>query len=126
ELALEYEQGSFFIRYYQTRLPVALSAYAYILSAMIERLKAELDESHTDIMELQSIMTAIGYLPPRTENDEEKLRERYREKEIVKRRLDRLVEESGAASGSLQSVLMGFNGERGNPRSFDRLEQILD
>ncbi|HKX30956.1 MAG TPA: malto-oligosyltrehalose synthase [Blastocatellia bacterium] len=129
ELTLKYEQGSFFIDYYETRLPIATGSYAHILSRMIELLQVRFGESHPDLpdlMELESITTAIGYLPPRTETDEERLRERYREQEVIKRRIDNLIEESEAVSLALQTTLEEFNGTRGKPSSFDRLERLLD
>ena len=40
-----------------------------------------------DHAEYLSIMTALGHLPPDTETDPDRIEERYREKEVIKRRL---------------------------------------
>ena len=48
-----------------------------------------------------------------------------REKEIVKRRLDALVSGSAAVRDALERSLAAINGEKGNPRTFDRLEALL-
>ena len=48
-----------------------------------------------------------------------------REKEIVKRRLDALVSGSAAVRDALERSLAAINGDKRNPRSFDRLEALL-
>ena len=53
------------------------------------------------------------------------MRERQREKEIVKRRLDALVSGSAAVRDALERSLAAINGDKGDPRSFDRLEALL-
>jgi (1->4)-alpha-D-glucan 1-alpha-D-glucosylmutase len=64
-------------------------------------------------------------LPPRTETDPEKVHERWREKEIAKRRLSALVVDSREVSVALKKTVKEFNGVRGDARSFDRLEELL-
>ncbi len=125
ELRLAYDRGAFFIEYYETRLPIAPRTYIYILEPLLVQLRCRHAESHHDLMELESIITALRYLPPRSETDEARLKERQREKEIIKRRFDKLIEECEEARRILDEVLVEFNGERGNPRSFNRLERLL-
>jgi (1->4)-alpha-D-glucan 1-alpha-D-glucosylmutase len=125
ELYLEYERGAFFVRYYETRLPLAPRSYKYILEPLLEKLEIEFAPSDHLLTELESIITALGYLPSRTETDEAKLIERQREKEVIKRRVDNLVGENKEVQRSLRGVLKELNGERGNPESFNRLECLL-
>ncbi len=82
-------------------------------------------DDHPDVLEIESIVTATKNLPTRWETDPEKIRERQREKEIVKRRLDALVSASAAVRDALERSLAAINGERGKPRSFDALEALL-
>ena len=49
---------------------------------------------------MESIITALSHLPGHTETDDAKIRERQREKEIVKRRLSGLLEASPEAARS--------------------------
>jgi (1->4)-alpha-D-glucan 1-alpha-D-glucosylmutase len=125
ELRLEYERGAFFVKYYETRLPIAPRSYTHILEPLLENLRSENKVSHHDLTELESIITAISYLPPRSETDEAKLKERQREKEVIKRRLDKLVEKCEEVKQALDEVLTEVNGERGKPYSFNRLERLL-
>jgi (1->4)-alpha-D-glucan 1-alpha-D-glucosylmutase len=135
ELKLEYESGAFYIRYWETRLPVAPRTYTMILQDMLERLEpaeistdpllvSEIDE-HAHVLELQSIITALRNLPPRTETDPELVAERQREKEVIKRRLNSLTESHEPVAAALAATIEMFNGTPGDPRSFDRLDELV-
>jgi len=125
EIHLVYQRGAFFVNYYETRLPIASRTSIFILNAALDDLKTRLDEAHPHRLEFESIITALSHLPPRTDTDPEKVRERLREKEIAKRRLAALVAESREASVALKKTVKEFNGVRGDARSFDRLEELL-
>jgi (1->4)-alpha-D-glucan 1-alpha-D-glucosylmutase len=125
ELRLEYDRGAFFVRYYETRLPISPRSYTHIIEPLLERLRSGNSVSPYDLTELESILTALSYLPSRSEIDEARRKERHREKEVIKRRLDKLIEECEEARHTLHRVLVELNGERGNQRSFNRLEMLL-
>jgi len=126
ELTLEYADGGFALRYFDTRLPVAPRSATLILRHRLEALTAQLGENDPDLQEYQSIITALTNLPGRTERDPERVRERLREKEVIRRRLARLVEGDDAIRTSLEESVRVFNGKRGDPRSFDLLDRLLD
>src|SRR5262247_1287233 len=125
EIQLVYQRGAFFVNYYETRLPIAPRTSILILNATLDELKSELDEFQPHRLELESIITSLSHLPPRTDTDPEKVRERLREKEVAKRRLAALVAESREVSVALKKTVKEFNGVRGDARSFDRLEELL-
>src|SRR5262249_30421638 len=83
-------------------------------------------EGHPQRWELESVITSLEHLPPRTQRDPEAIQERYREKEIARRRLSALVNISGEIRDALATTLHEFNGRRGQPASFDRLEAFLN
>lgn len=125
QIQVFYSQGAFLLKFYDNELPLAPRSWIEILSALRERLNDPLWESSDHTLELESILTALSHLPLRTEMDEGKIRERMREKEIVKRRLMTLVERNEAIRIALASVIEEINGSRGEPMSFDRLERLL-
>jgi len=125
ELRAAYRDGAFYINYWATSLPVAPRASVRILRLALEGARALLDESHPSIAELESIMTALTHLPERTETDPARLRERRREKEVVRRRLSTLVKESNEIRSVVHEALQRFNGEAGRPESFDLLEELI-
>ncbi|MGE5816646.1 MAG: malto-oligosyltrehalose synthase [Deltaproteobacteria bacterium] len=126
KLRLAYEDGAFFIYYYDAKLPLAPRTYTTILSRASERLSETLGKDDAHLLELQSILTAIGHLPPRTETDPEKLEERRREKEVIKRRVAALYQESDDVRNTVDSAVRQFNGQVGEPQSFDLLDQLID
>ncbi len=126
KLSLAYEEGSFVVWHYDTRLPVAPRTYANILRHSLETLTSVLGPEHGDVMELQSIITGLGYLPKRTELDPEKVAERNREKEVAKMRIARLCAASPTVRRAVEASVAAFNGRVGDPRSFDLLDQLLE
>ena len=125
EIKITYRDGAFHAHYYETTLPVASRTSTLVLNLALRDLKARLDPEHADVLELESIVTALQHLPPRTETDPALLRERRREKEIVKRRLSTLVKESNDVRAAVHAALAEINGTPGRPQSFDRLEELL-
>ena len=126
KLTLAYADGAFVVQHYDTHLPVAPRTYANILRHALETLRSTLAGDHSDVLELESIVTALGYLPLRSERDRQKLAERNREKEIVKMRIARLCEQSSAARQAIEATVVAFNGRVGDPHSFDLLDALLE
>lgn len=125
QICITYDGGAFCALLHTTRLPLAPRSWSLLLEPALAELKLRLGESHADVLELESILTAVSHLPPRTETAEDKVRERRREKEIIKRRLAALTEASEAVRGTLERLVREINGVPGEPRSFDRLEKLL-
>jgi (1->4)-alpha-D-glucan 1-alpha-D-glucosylmutase len=125
EITITYRQGAFFANYYETWLPIAPGSCAQILEPMLEEMKAAHDEHHPHVLEMESIITALRHLPRRDDTSPEKVRERQREKEIIKRRIDMLLTEGDKARRILDRSLRELNGTKGVPESFDRLERLL-
>ncbi|HYE75108.1 MAG TPA: alpha-amylase family glycosyl hydrolase, partial [Blastocatellia bacterium] len=125
ELKLGYKRGAFTVSYYETQLPLAPRTYSKILERVIPRVRESIGEDHLDLLELESIVTALSHLPPRTETDPEKARERLREKEIIKRRLSALTDRNRQVRAAINQTIEEFNGRKGEPSSFDLLEDLL-
>ncbi len=126
EMTLVYEDGAFVIRYYDHRLPVAPTSWARILTYRLADLIQQVGSNDPHVMELQSITTALGHLPPRSERDPQRVAERYREKEIITKRLATLVKEGPAIGNFVDENVRLFNGAKGDPGSFDLLDALLD
>ncbi|HEY0838724.1 MAG TPA: malto-oligosyltrehalose synthase, partial [Vulgatibacter sp.] len=126
DLRLKLSQGTFFICYFEHRFPINPRHYPMILRHRLDRLEEGLPPNDVVIEELLSICTACDNLPPRTETDPDKVEERRREKEVVKRRLDTLCKSSPAVLAFVEENVREFNGERGDPHSFDLLDELLD
>ena len=124
ELQLRFDAGVFFLCYYEHQLPIAPGTYRHILEVALEKLAAFKDEDF--YAELQSIITALEYLPRRTETDPDRIRERTREKEIIKRRLERRCTEAPQVQDAIEKAVAQINGTPGDGKSFDALDELLN
>lgn len=124
EFQVHFEEGAFHLKYENLKLPIAPGTYRLILDLALENLAEYKDEDF--YAEFQSILTALEYLPRRTETDPEKIAERAREKEIVKRRLERRCQEAPQVYRAIEKALAQINGHPGDARSFDRLDELLN
>ncbi|MEO6970945.1 MAG: malto-oligosyltrehalose synthase, partial [Chthoniobacterales bacterium] len=123
ELKVHYEAGRFFLRYFEHEFPLAPGTYRHVLEIALAQLSEHKAEDF--YAELQSILTALEYLPRRTERDPERIAERTREKEIIKRRSERRCEEAPLVQEAIEKALTIINGTPGEPRSFDALDALL-
>ena len=126
QLQLAYEDQRFVIRYYERRFPTDPQTWVPLLKQALEdfvapRLAADVPER----MELESIITALEHLPPRSELSAEIVQQRYRENEVARRRLAALVESSEEVRQGLDQAIADYNGRQGEPASFDKLEALV-
>ncbi|PIQ96047.1 MAG: malto-oligosyltrehalose synthase [Nitrospinae bacterium CG11_big_fil_rev_8_21_14_0_20_56_8] len=126
ELVLELCEGSFFIRYYDHRLPVNPGSLPSLLEHNLGNLQNLLAEDDPKLLEFLSIITTLKHLPPTTETDPEKIRERSREKEIIRSRFMKLLEEAPVIRTHIAETLKIFNGNPEDPGSFDLLHRLLE
>jgi (1->4)-alpha-D-glucan 1-alpha-D-glucosylmutase len=124
ELQIRFEAGAFYLRYYQHEFPIAPRTYRHILGVALEKLAPFNDEDF--YAEFQSIITALEYLPLRSETNPERIAERVREKEIIKRRLERRCQEAPQVQSAVMQAVADINGKAGEPRSFDALDELLN
>ena len=124
ELQVRFEEGTFYLLYGERGLPLAPGTYRYILEIALQNLAEHKEEDF--YAELQSILTALEYLPKRTETDPKRIAERIREKEIIKRRLQRRCADAPQVQQAIEKALAQINGKPGNPRSFDTLDELLN
>jgi (1->4)-alpha-D-glucan 1-alpha-D-glucosylmutase len=124
ELQVRFEEGTFYLLYGERRLPIAPGTYRHILEVALGNLAKYKDDDF--YAELQSVLTALEYLPKRTETDPKRIAERAREKEIIKRRLERRCAQAPQVQQAIEKSLARINGNPGDPRSFDKLDELLN
>jgi (1->4)-alpha-D-glucan 1-alpha-D-glucosylmutase len=125
QLSVAFTDGMLWLNYFDQRFPLSPRSYAVVLALRIDELTSVLGPDSPDLQELLSIITAIKNLPPRTEVDPDRLAERRREKEVVKRRLHELCQRSERVAEFIHDNVALINGRRGESRSFDRLDELL-
>lgn len=126
ELQLVFENGDFFLSYYQHKFPIRPKTYIDILQHRGYELKSRLPPEDPHLNELLSIITALNHLPSPTEKDPGKITERYREKEIIKKRLRSLCHENPKIKDFIHENVTIFNGIKGTHESFNLLDNLLN
>jgi (1->4)-alpha-D-glucan 1-alpha-D-glucosylmutase len=124
ELRVHFDAGTFYLRYHDHEFPFAPGTYRHILEIALEKLAPFKTEEF--YAEFQSIITALEYLPRRTETDPERIAERAREKEIIKRRLERRCQDATQVQAAVAQAVAQINGTPGEPRTFDALDLLLN
>jgi (1->4)-alpha-D-glucan 1-alpha-D-glucosylmutase len=125
DLHLVFREGAFFIEVYNALIPVEPKSYLQVLRHRLEGLQELMEPEAPPLLELLSIETALQHLPSPVEQDQDQQAERHREKEIVKKRLWQLCQESSEISEFIAENVAIFNGSKGDPASFDLLDRLL-
>jgi (1->4)-alpha-D-glucan 1-alpha-D-glucosylmutase len=126
EIRLELRNGRFSIFYCDRRFPIAPRTYDTILAHALAELEQTLGAEEPDLLEFQSILTAVRNLPDHSQTEPDKVAELYRENEVIKRRLDDLTARSSAVRQLIERQVVRYNGTAGDPSSFDLLDILLD
>lgn len=124
ELKVVRDGGAFFVAYWERRLPTAIKSLPLVLRPALAR--CELAADDPCVAEALSIVTAIDHLPGEASTPPDQREDRAREKEVIKRRLNALMEASPAIAAAVDAQLQELAGKRGEPRSFDALEAFLN
>jgi isoamylase len=123
DLRIELTGGRFFVRHAEQRFPLGPRSLLELVETAAR--STGLGDSDPHQQELESLMASLAHLPDRRATSEADRRERHREKEVFKRRLERLLGESPAVSSALAVAIERLNGIRGDSRSFDALDRLL-
>jgi (1->4)-alpha-D-glucan 1-alpha-D-glucosylmutase len=111
QLALVREASSFVVRYHEHAVPVSPRTLDELLMSAARAV---------DSAELASIATALGRLPPATATDADSIRERHRDKEVLRARLARLCAEESRVAAAIDAVVAETNAD------VDRLHALLE
>ena len=123
ELQVVFEGGMFRLAYYDHRFPLGPKTIIPLLEAAVR--ESGLPEDSDARLELESVLSACNHLPDRHETAPSARKERAREKEIIKRRLARLIEHVPEIAAGVQRAIEAINGTPGVSASFDDLDRLL-
>ncbi|MBA2751673.1 MAG: malto-oligosyltrehalose synthase, partial [Actinobacteria bacterium] len=111
ELRLERRAGSFTFTYFDNAVPVGPRSLDDLLAGAAARCQSD---------ELESMATAFGRLPPSTATDRESVRERHRDKEVLRARLDELCESDPEIARAVDAAVTAVNSD------VDALDALLE
>jgi (1->4)-alpha-D-glucan 1-alpha-D-glucosylmutase len=122
QLRLSFQGGRFFIRYYESILPVAPESYHQILNRSAGAIEKTLGREHTEFQEFAGILAGLASVSPGVPGSAAEQRPKL---DAMRDRLRILASENKAIEESIESSLKDFNGTPGNPASFNLLERLL-
>ena len=120
EIKLRYDDRGLTINYYNLRFPLKIESYVNVFTHKLGALKRELGRDHPDFIKLLGILYVLKTLPSR-----EEVNERYDQMRFIKRMLWELYTKNPEIKKFIDENIVTFNGRRGNPESFNLLDNLL-
>ena len=124
--SIERDGGSFWVRYHDQRLPMEPRSYGHVLGRRVEEFRTRFDSDDDDVVEYLSILDAVRLLPSRHAREVDLIERIRREKEVIKRRIERLCDESPRLRAFLDENVVSLQGNPEGPASFDDLHRLLE
>ena len=121
EIQLKYEQGGLTVNYYNLSLPLKLESYATFLTYNLGKLARTLGRRHPDFVKLLAIL----YILKNISADVVGKQRRQDQTEFVRGLLWELYIGNPEVKAFIDENIKIFNGEPGNPESFNLLDKLL-
>jgi (1->4)-alpha-D-glucan 1-alpha-D-glucosylmutase len=120
EIRLHYDRRGITVTYYGLAFPLKVESYVRVLTYGLDTLEGRLGADNPDYLMFLSILKILKCLSSgRTGND------RYDQVRLVKSRLWELYTRSPEIKEWIDDTVRAFNGEVGNPESFNLLDSLL-
>lgn len=120
EIQLSYSESGLSVNYFSLKLPVRIESYARFITQNLGHLGRFLGRRHPDFIKLLGILYLI-----KSALGETKGRERYDQIAFVKGLFWELYTQNSEVKEFVDSNVSFFNGEKGNPESFNLLDGLL-
>lgn len=120
EIQLNYDENGLSVNYFSLKLPVRIESYAKFITQNLGHLGRALGRRHPDFIKLLGILYLMKSAPGETKG-----KERYDQIAFVKGLLWELYTQNTEVKEFIDSNVKFFNGEKGNPESFNHLDTLL-
>lgn len=120
DIQLNYDEGGLSVNYFSLKLPVRIESYAKFITQNLGHLGRSLGRRHPDFIKLLGILYLMKSAPGETKG-----KERYDQIAFVKGLLWELYTQNTEVKEFIDSNVKFFNGEKGNPESFNHLDTLL-
>ena len=125
ELKLTYEDGRFFVQYFESLFPLAPKSYRQLLQHRLDTLKTMLGEASEQFQDYAGIVSALSAFSERDGASHLFAADRHSNFEGVRERLRHLLGASGVIAAFVDSNLADYNGKEGDSGSLSNLEGLL-
>ena len=126
ELKLTFQDGKFFVQYYDSFFPIAPHSYHGILNCRIDRLKKKLGEDSPAYQEYSGILAAFSNLSNADRRAGDTAADRRLRFEAARDRLSALVRSNKEIADFVEENLRAFNGNENDPASVGDLQRLLN
>lgn len=120
EIQLKYDADGFYAQYWGLRVPLRLDTYDRILTHNLDRLRSMLERTDPIYARVLGILYLLRSIPEDLVGEERRDYNRF-----VKGLLWDLYTDSPAVRAYVDDTLRTFNGEPGNPESYNLLDALL-
>ncbi len=120
KIQLQYDQDGFTINYYEHRYPLRIDSYVTVFTHNLPKLKRKLKKKDPNYVRLLAILYSLKSIPSKVD-----LLERRDQIDFVKDMLWELYNNSEEITSFIDDTVETFNGEPGDPSSFDLLDDLL-
>ncbi len=120
EIKLRYTKNGFSLVYYNKIFPLRLESYVNLLTYRLPILKKKLGVDHPDYIKLLGVLYILKTLPTGQDAGE-----RYDQIKFIKTTLWELYHQNDDMKRFVKENIKIFNGKRGNPESFNLLNELL-
>ncbi len=121
-----FENGGFVLAFSGSTFPIDPRTYGVILTPALESAREKFGSETPEVLELQSILTAIRHLPSREEPDTGRQAEGRAEIVVMKRRLLELTAKHEGIAAVIAATVERIGGVPGDPPSFADLDCLLE
>jgi (1->4)-alpha-D-glucan 1-alpha-D-glucosylmutase len=127
ELCLTISRDGLAVRYFERNLPIDPATYAVVFAHMLRALPSNGngEAASPAVTELAALAELSGSMPPSTATDSETVHLRRSQSRELKQRLWKLYTADREFRALLDECVQTFNGDSGDPRSFDLLDDLL-
>jgi (1->4)-alpha-D-glucan 1-alpha-D-glucosylmutase len=125
EIKLVYQEGRFFVQYYESLFPLAPRSYHAILNHRAERLKDALGEDSPAYHEYSGILASALELARADRRASDTAPERRLRFESARDRLRSVVSGNEQVARLLEESIAEINGRQGDAGSFGELQRLL-
>ncbi len=120
EISIAYDENGFSCNYYDIRFPLRIESYTTLLKHRLEALEQQLGPYDEQFIRYIGVVHAFDSL-----SDSRAPTQRTDQVGLAKRMLWDMYMKDSAVTEHIDRSIADFNGEKGNPASFERLDQLL-
>lgn len=121
EIKLIYTRNGLAIEYFDSGFPLKMETYTKVLTHNLHILEKKLHPNHPDFIKYLGILYVLKNLP----QSKESFKERLDQNKFIKIELWGLYTGNNTIKQFLNDNIKSFNGQAGNPESFNLLDSLL-